>query len=142
MPSESFWAEPPTKSPETVTCGASATLLLRAEVVLADDGDLVEQDGGERGVKVGDEVVFAVLVVVAGRGQRLIADALVLAGPVLIAVLHVAGMAVAELVRGANAELGVAGGRGDVGLEGAGGVAGGGRDGGAHDGVAGLLRRG
>ncbi len=109
--------------------------------MLADDGELVQQDGGEGGVDVGDRIVFAVLLVVAGRGEGLAAYALVLAGPVLIAVLHVAGVAVAELMRGAEAELGVAGGRGDVGLKCAGGVAGGGSNGCAHHGFAGLLRR-
>ena len=87
-----------------------------AEVVLADDGDLVEQHGGKRRVDVQLQVVFVVLVVESRRGHGLAADALVLAGPVLVAVLGIGGVAFAELVRGAKAELGVARGRGHVGL--------------------------
>ena len=72
-------------------------------------------------------------VVVTGGGQRLAADALVLAGPILIAVLHVGGVLVAELMRGAHAELGVARGRSDIGAESAGGIGGGGNERGADD---------
>jgi hypothetical protein len=63
-----------------------------AGIVLGHEGDLVEQRGRKGGVQVDHSVVFAVHVVVAGRGQRLAAHALILSVPVLIAVLRVGGV--------------------------------------------------
>ena len=126
--SESFCAEPPVKSPVTQTRGASAAFELRLkscsptrEIWLSETAESAEST-------CTDEVVFAVFVVVAGGGQRLAADALVLPGPILIAVLRVGGVLVAELVRGAQAEFGVARGRGHVGLKGARGICRGGHE--------------
>ena len=130
------------KSPATLMRGASATLLLRLKSCSPTTENWFSSTAESVESSVRDQVVFAVLVVSAGRGQRLPAHALVLPGPVLVAVLHVAGVAFAELVRGAHAELGVAGGRGNIGLEGAGGVRRRGRNGRAHHGVQVLLQRG
>ena len=86
------------KSPLTLTRGASTTLVWRLDGVLADHGELVEQDRRERRVDVNDGVVFVLSAVVGGAGQRLSADALVLPGPLFVAVLRVGGVLIAELV--------------------------------------------
>ena len=73
------------------------------------------------------QVVFVVLVVVSGGGQRLPADAPDSGRSSPVAVLRVGGVSFAELMCGAEAEFGVAGRRGDVGLESASGIDGVGR---------------
>ena len=70
-----------------------------------------------RRIEVHRQIVFVIAIIEPGRGHGLPADALVLPGPVLIAVLRVGRVAVAELVRGAQAELSVTCGRRHVGLE-------------------------
>ncbi len=135
-----LWAEPPVKSPVTETRGASTAFTLWFESVLADQGELIQQHGRQGGVDVQIYVVFVVLAVVASGCQRLSAHALVLSGPVLVAVLRISGVAIVELARRAQAELGVARGRGDVGLEEAGGISGCGRDGGVYNRIQILFR--
>ena len=132
--SASFCAEPPLKSPATLTRGASAAFRLRLKSCSPTTENWLMSEGGERGIGVHHDVVFAVLVVVAGGGEGLAADALVLPGPILdsCTARRRSGLA-AELVGGADAELGVAGGRGHVGLVEAGGIGGRGQQGGIDD---------
>ncbi len=92
-------------------------ILVAARVVLAHDRNLVEHHGRQGRIHVGHEVVFVEFIVVACSGQRLSAHALVLAGPVLVAVLHISRVPVAKLVRGARTELRVPLGGRHVGLE-------------------------
>ena len=102
VPKESFCAEPEVKSPGQLMRGASAAFTLRLKSCSPTRENWLSSVGGERGVDVHVQIVFVVLVVVAGGGQRLSADALVLPGPVLIAVLGVGGVMLAELMRGAR----------------------------------------
>ena len=53
-------------------------------------------------------VVFVKLAVIRAAGESLSAYSLTPAGPIFVAVLHVCGVFVSELVCSANAELGVA----------------------------------
>jgi hypothetical protein len=55
-------------------------VVVAVKIVLADDRNLVQHCGGEDGLHVRDEVVFAVLVVVGGSGEGLSADSLILRG--------------------------------------------------------------
>ena len=64
-------------------------ILVAVGPVFADQRDLVERDGRERGIGVRNKIVFVVDGVVASSGQRLPAHALVLARPIFVAVLHV-----------------------------------------------------